>query len=373
MRLHILPDQKIINRTIETFEHVYPEDNKYVVLSSTGQFRYVDVQKKNVFPLTSVKSDEFWNVIGEVSDYSSIVIHYLTNNAVYFLNRIEHPHIYWIEWGYDLYNNLLEPRGFEMYTNIHEISRFLYSSSLSRLLHRYCSFLYPRQKVKNAIKKVHYFVPDSMYDEYPLLLSYYPQFGHLEYRDFFYYPIDQVIDASIRDERCHGKNIVVGNSCSFTGNHLEIIRLLSSLGLNDRKVKFPINYAGSTEYRNYIIKKGKELLGLQFEPLLDYKPLDDYNRYLLDSSYFIYNSYRQEAVGNILVALYIGGKVYLSDKSPLLKFYKSLGLVLFPVSSLTKQSLNEPLSEDEINYNRTIIDNHYSLERLYSLVKQNFL
>lgn len=372
MRLHILPDEKIIDRTIETFEHVFPGDNKYFVISVTGEFKHVHIGQENVFPIKSVQSDEFWNLVGEVNSYSSIIIHYLTNSAVYFINKIQHPNIYWIEWGYDLFNILLEPRGFNLYTKGEGIEKYVYKKRLSRFLHRYCSFLYPRRSIRRAISKVHYFVPDSMYDEYPLFLSYYPQYKQLVYKDFFYYPIDQVVNERMRNERCKGNNIVVGNSCSFTGNHIEIIKKLSALELKNRRIKFPINYAGSDEYRKHVVETGENLLGSMFEPLTEFISLDDYNRYLLDASYFIYNNYRQEAVGNILVALYIGGKVYLSDNSPLLTFYKNLGLVLYSVSDISEESLDTPLKECDIETNRSIIEKVYSLERLYSLVKKNF-
>lgn len=371
MRLHILPDQKIVNRTIETFEHVFPNDNKYIILSSTGNSRYVDVNAKNVYSLT-IDSNELWNIVGDVSQYSSVVIHCLTPRAVRFLDNIKHDKIYWIEWGVDLYNILLEPRGFKLYSDDKEIEEYIYHSKWSRILHKYCSFLYPRRIYRCAIKKVRYFVPDSMYDEYPLLLSYYPQYSNLEYREFFYYPIDQVVNATIREERCNGKNIIVGHSYSYTGNHLEIMKLLSEMDLSDRQVKFPLSYGDSERYRDFLLKQGKELLGDSFSPQTNYMPLDEYNNYLLDASYFIYNSYRQEAVGNILVALYIGGKVFLSDNSPLLKFYKNLGLIIFPASSISNNSLNTPLHEEDIVHNREIIEKHYSLDRLYQLVEQNF-
>lgn len=372
MKLHLLPDEKIIDRTIETFEHVFPGDNRYIVISNTGNFKHVHIEKKNVYPVRTVQSNDFWRIVGEVESYSSIIIHYLTNDAVYFINHIEHPNIYWIEWGYDLYNILLEPRGFKLYSKGENMEKFVYKKLISRYLHRYCSFLYPRRSIKRAISKVHFFVPDSMYDEYPLLLSYYPQYKHLIYKDFFYYPIDQVINERIRNERCKGSNIVVGNSCSFTGNHIEIIKKLSTIGLRNRRIKFPINYAGSDEYRKHVIKTGKRLLSGMFEPLTEFLSLDEYNQYLLDASYFIYNNYRQEAVGNILVALYIGGKVYLSDNSPLLTFYENLGIVIYPVSDISAESLTTALTESEIENNRSIIERTYSLDRLYSLVKQNF-
>ena len=372
MRLHILPDEKIINRTIETFEHVFPNDNKYIILSKTGKSRYVDVNAKNVYSLT-IDSREFWDIVGNVTLYSSIVIHCLTPRAVRFLDKIKHDNIYWIEWGVDLYNILLEPRGFKLYSDDKEIEKYIYHSKWSRILHKFFSFLYPRKIYRRAIRKVRFFVPDSMYDEYPLLLSYYPQYSNLEYREFFYYPIDQVVNVSIREKRCHGSNIIVGHSYSYTGNHLEVMKLLSKLDLSNRLVKFPLSYGDSERYRDYLLGQGKKLLGGKFSPLTNYMSLDEYNNYLLDASYFIYNSYRQEAVGNILVALYIGGKVFLSDNSPLLKFYKSIGLIIFPVSSVSNESLSIPLQEEDIVHNRGIIEKHYSLERLYQLVEQNFV
>lgn len=371
MRLHILPDEKIINRTIETFEHVFPGENKYIIISTTGKCRYVEEDQLNVYPVI-YGTDAFWTAVGNVRVYSSIVVHLMTKYAVSFINSIDHENIYWIEWGVDLFDILLEPRGFKMYFSEDVMYPFVYTSFKRRLAHRYLKCLLPGKERLKAIKKVKYFVPDSMYDEYPLLLQFYPQFKHLEYREFFYYPINQVVDESIKDELCFGKNIIVGNSGSFTGNHLEIIDILSKIELGDRNVKFPLSYGGSQAYRDQISKSGKEMLGDKYLDIKDYMPLSDYNKFLLDASYYIYNNYRQEAVGNILVALYFGGKVFLSDNSPLLTFYKRMGLEIFKVSELSNDSLNTPLDRESIFKNRALIEKHYSLERLYELVKKNF-
>ena len=241
-----------------------------------------------------------------------------------------------------------------------------------RFAHKYLKFLFPDNNRKHAIKKVKYFVPDSMYDEYPLLLQYYPQYKHLEYREFFYYPINQVVDETIKGELCHGNNIIVGHSGSFTGNHIEVIDLLSQIELGNRQIKFPLSYGGSQNYRSYIVKYGKGKLKDKFTAVTDYMPLEEYNNFLLDASFYIYNNYRQEAVGNILVTLYFGGKVFLSDKSPLFSFYKRLGLVIYGVSELSKKSLSLPIDGESVINNRRIIEKHYSLDRLYQLVKQNF-
>ena len=371
MRLHILPDEKIINRTIETFEHVFPGENKYIIISSSRERKYVQEDTDNII-LTTYDTEKFWQAVGDLSAYQSIIVHLMTKYSVSFINKIHHDSIYWIEWGVDLFDILLEPRGFKMYFNDKIMYPFVYTSLRRRFAHKYLKFLFPDKNRRDAIKKVKYFVPDSMYDEYPLLLQYYPQYKHLEYREFFYYPINQVVDYTIKDELCHGNNIIVGNSGSFTGNHLEVIDILSKLELGDRKVKFPLSYGGSRKYRSYITNYGKEKLKEKFTAVTDFIPLNEYNKFLLNASFYIYNNYRQEAVGNILVALYFGGKVFLSDNSPLLIFYKRLGLSIFKVSELSEESLSEPLDRESVRKNRRIVEEHYSLERLYQLVKQNF-
>ena len=81
-------------------------------------------------------------------------------------------------------------------------------------------------------------------------------------------------------------------------------------------------------YANYISKVGEQYFGRKFNAIRDFMPLEEYNKFLLSADVFIYGNWRQEAVGNILIALFIGGKVFLDEKNPLLKFYKDKGLVI---------------------------------------------
>ena len=65
-------------------------------------------------------------------------------------------------------------------------------------------------------------------------------------------------------------------------------------------------------------------------------------------------------------------KVFLDEKNPLLKFYKDKGLVIFGLNELTVGSIINQLSSNEIANNRKILNNIYSKERLYYLIKSNF-
>ena len=143
------------------------------------------------------------------------------------------------------------------------------------------------------------------------------------------------------------------------------------LGVFDKKIFVPLSY-GNMNYANYISKVGEQYFGRKFNAIRDFMPLEEYNKFLLSADVFIYGNWRQEAVGNILIALFIGGKVFLDEKNPLLKFYKDKGLVIFGLNELTVGSIINQLSSNEIANNRKKLNNIYSKERLYYLIKSNF-
>ena len=73
-----------------------------------------------------------------------------------------------------------------------------------------------------------------------------------------------------------------------------------------------------------------------------------------------------------MIALFIGGKVFLEERNPLFDFYKSQGLVIWGMSELTEKQCLSPLSEKDITTNREILERLYSKERLYRLIRENF-
>ena len=372
MRLHIVKDEKIIDRAITNFNLVFPNENKFIVLTTTpNEHRYVQSQDNVIF--ARYDSCDFWTAVGVVSYYSAIIVHYLSEEAASFIEKIEHPRIYWIEWGADLYSYLLEPRGYPIYADKNILWHISSKKCPKPLFPLLCYYRKKKRqrKILKAAKKVKYFVPDSMYDEYPLIKKYYPELSHLEYREFFYYPIDEVIESNIIHRRVEGNSIIIGNSSSATGNHISVLNKLVELNLGNREVVVPLSY-GSAEYTNYVRDIGVNMLKDGFVPITEYMPLQDYNKLLLSADTFIYGNWRQEAVGNILVALYLGGKVFLDSKNPLLSFYKGLGLAIYSIDELTQSMLDTPMDPLSVNRNRSILEHQYSRERQLELIKSNF-
>ena len=370
MRLHIATNEKIINRCISNFEEVHPGENKWIVLWGESTKDYVDDRKEVV--KCKYNTTTFWRAVGHVKSYDKIIVHFLTQESAKFVCKITHPCIYWIEWGFDLYNILLQHKGYQLYSDSRLQKKYSAHNKLGLFFPIYKTVSLSRlQKLYyKAALKMKFFVPDSMYDEYPLLLEYYPALKNLQYKEFFYYPIDEVLGSNYEQQYCEGQNIIIGNSASLSGNHFEVLDLLKRIGIGNRNIIVPLSY-GNKKYGDDVEDYGRLCFDAKFIGLREYISLDKYNEILKSGSYFIYNNYRQEAVGNILVALYLGGKVFLNTKNPLLKFYKSIGLKIFDFSELCGNDGYTSLSKEDIEHNRKILVNYYSRERQLNLIRDN--
>ena len=86
-----------------------------------------------------------------------------------------------------------------------------------------------------------------------------------------------------------------------------------------------MSYSGKKGYVDHVLQSGRLLLGENFSPLLDFMPLDEYNRLQSDVSVALFGNWRQEAIGNIIVALYLGAKVFLSHVNPVYEWHSLTG------------------------------------------------
>ena len=366
---HIMEDEKIIDRTIEMFEMVFPKENFFIVLLN-GEKRYVSLRNNVVFIRTA---SEIKDYLPLSLSYHYFIIHYLRVDVAKLLTDFQHPNYCWIEWGADLYNNLLEYRGFPLLED-NELKNYLLKERWPyplAIIRRKLG-LYRRQRiVSRFIKRIRYFLPDSTPDELPLLLHYYPEFSHLQYKEIFYYPIDEILGCELINKQCQGTNIMVNHSASPTGNHVGVFNRLERLEIQNRKIIVPISY-GMERVKKYIETKGHAILGEKLVPVKEFMPLEEYNKLMLSANVFIYGHWRQEAVGNILVALYIGGKVFLSSRSPMYSYYKRLGLHLWSLEEMDNESITVPLEQSLVEENKSIIMAHYSKERLLHLIETGF-
>lgn len=365
--LHLLWDEKITPGIIENFETILPGRNDYIFWWNPD------------FKLHFAKKDEKCKLIkneGDVpeldySKYSKVIIHGLDPRKADFCkkNIPSNIPIYWILWGIDLYQ-LVEPRGYKLLYHPEPskssigwlkkiIKRFGY---LSPQVKEYLSFFNQRDVTMIASK-----------EEYEILRKYYPnQTKTLKNNpDFFYYPVEKILGKLAKQE-ARGKCILVGNSNSYTNNHSYVFKYIKHADLKDRIITVPLSYGGSEESRNRVIQEGQAIFGAQFNPLIDFLPLDKYNQIMMETEYAVYGNWRQEAVGNILIALYLGSKVFLSEKNPLIKIFGDMGLKIYILEKIDNLSFSIPLSSEFKEHNRRIIAERYSFSKMEENIKNLF-
>ncbi len=352
--LHVVSDDKFIDGQVGRYltceNHiVYLKEE----LTYKGKFKDSIIWVK---PL----SNDYDLLINQSSKYDIIIIYVLGHEKADFINKLNpNAIIIWHFFGAEIYHN-------------QKYIYNLYSTSTLRLLnidnlklHKlYISYINKKIKLldwfkgkrKNnrskiiikAIKRVDYFLGFDI-NEYLLLKSkikYLPPFLSL--------PLTIKVPQINLSEN---KNIkfIVGNSSSPSNNHADILTLLSGYH-NKYPVLLPLNYGDSGDY-NSKIKEIVKSLPFKTEILEDFIAFDDYVKMVGACSTAIFNSYRQMALGNILISIINGVKVYLSVKNPSLKWLTDLGFIVFSIEDQLEKDLtnnNLQLNLADCMHNRAL-------------------
>lgn len=404
MILHLANDEKIIGRTMEIFEEVYPFGNLWVITNRSCKKDLSTIQPTPKTEHLLLGRKEFLKDVkgnisavvercGESTGLSenslpgnglsgsrvNILIHLLNPRKINIVRQIQkalpatcNVKIYWIIWGLDLYNKLLAPAGFEMFTSDNVYSG-LFDKSFGAF-NRIGAAKEAKSTVKFIEKSVDYIVTDTTESDYSQLVKYYPQLAAKPWKDFFYYPIDTILGElyyrPLPDNSCK-ETVMVGNSASRTNNHKYLLALLSQFDLGGKKVVVPLSYSGRARYVNEVVAYGKkEVEG--FVPLMKFMPLDEYNRLQSSTAVALFGNLRQEAIGNIMIALYMGAKVFLFESNPVYEWAATHNLKVYPMSALSQVELDTLLPAEDAEHNRSVLRELYSKRRMIQLIKELF-
>lgn len=350
------------------FEEAFPEENLFVVANraSSSHFKYV---KADYHVLSRVdfmqRKDEF--------EFTHVYIHLLNARKINILKKVNTSHaaVYWIIWGLDLYNKLLQVRGFEMIDKQSSYYRnHLTFSRLFPLFSQWKQKLYAASALRFISQRIDYIVTDTVEQDYDYLVRYYPSLQNKPWKDFFYYPLDVILGPKLLTAQVTGHDIIIGNSASLTNNHEYVMRILSRFSIGERRVVVPLSYSGKRGYVESVVKAGNSYFKENFVPLLKFMPLDEYNRLQMSIGIALYGNWRQEAIGNILVALYLGSKVFLSRVNPVYEWALSRRLVVFALEDISQEAIDTPLPHADMLWNREILISLYNKERMLKLMRE---
>jgi len=361
MILHLLQDDKITNRMISNFEEALPGENIYMCIIPHDDYnlQYIDVNTYNIILQTMSSQPSI-----DCSIVDKVFIHFLTLQKIDFCNKYinESATIFWGLWGADLYNKLLFCRGYRLYSSVNYKSNF--KNTFVDFLRIFKFRVIHYHKFAEFINKRISYI-GGLNCDFKLVIKYL-RCTNKHHFNIPGYGIDEILGSHLIDKTVDNESnlILCGNSASFTNNHKYVIKYLKRVIDGHSCVKMILSYGGDKKYIKAVIKNARKNLGSCFDPITEFMPLDTYNTLISSARICVYGNWRQEAVGNIVVSLYLGAKVYLSKYSPLLKELTSIGYKVFVLEDATQKSFYEKLDPKWQLENRKVAiktNNHQSI------------
>ena len=347
MIVHLFEDQKFIDVTIENFESVAAGKNRYIVFSNNNQLKRV-ARKKDVkiLPNSSYKLDLDFIF----QDCKLLIIHFLSPIKLYILkHKPDHVKILWSVWGSDAYDHFQKQHIYE------PLTKKIRKKSLYQFFKKfwvYTLYHFLRYRVKpignelESLRKINYISTVLPY-EFELIKN---EFNLNAYYIDYNYGVN---DFTVLPNFKLGDSVLVGNSATASNNHFDLFDIIKE---TNKKLIVPLNY-GAFDYKKYcrkVILKGKLLFGDKFTPITTYLSKNEYDKLLLSCNTAIMYHVRQQALGNIFSALFMGVRVFLNKKSETYTFLKNEGMMIFDLKEDYKL-IGVELEESKKENNKNLV------------------
>lgn len=374
--IHIASDEKFINSAHWQFENAFPNSNVFYIFTSdkSKDFKYVTPQPNiNKFDI----STDLPSFLASLSANEILIFHSLSESFFPLILQLPKTvQCVWMCFGYEIYADKRFFKEASLYDSITQ-KRFGKGEAKSKYLVLESARPFIRKVNKNlplssleikkkAISRMDY-IASSFVEEQEAIQKLIKQ--KKKTFPFWYYPIEQMvnIDETIVNDR---NAIIIGNSGTMSGNHLDVFDKIKSFSCTDRTIVVPLSYGNET-YIKEILDEGKATFGSQFKPLTDFMPLNEYNQIIKQCGVALLCNYRQQAVGNTISLLWFGSKVFLSTNNPFYHYLKRIGVEVFSYESdLNDQSSLELLSNETIQNNREALLYHLNTNLLQAELKE---
>ncbi|MEO6670923.1 MAG: TDP-N-acetylfucosamine:lipid II N-acetylfucosaminyltransferase [Ferruginibacter sp.] len=373
MNLHITGDDKFIDFFIGDIEKMeLTTSNDFVVYVREGRdLKYVKSKRIHKMTLNSAE----WNIFFKenLEKYERVFIHYFDGLLYDIIPLLpSNVKVIWCFYGNDGF--LYFPENYFLQKLTRRLS--LAISDRRRgipfkvfyplfLLNRKIFLFTRRVKMRSAFRRVDYFANFLTSDFHLIRKKVGLQFKHVEVTlASLETIISMEASSQEQDQISFGNSILIGNSATITNNHLDLFERLLTQDTKGRKIYCPLSY-GNENYADIIQERGREMFGANFIPLVNFMKLDDYNAILKDCGYVFMNHDRTQGAGNIIVSLYNGAKVFLSNQSGIYHFLVNLGVKVFSIQDdiTVGDSIFVPLAETEVLLNRKLIFDYFNSEK----------
>jgi len=354
MFLHLIhADPKFAPLIRGLFEGAAPERNVYVVYIADGR-AFTEIEG-----IQNVRGPEdLMKFYGSHKDWDGVVVSGMCESLAPVVDIFPSSvKIAWFIWGYELYDTWPST-----YKKLYgpETERYV-ASRWKHVLRPYWWALSGRyRRMKQVLRRFDYFVSQCP-AEFEILKEQGISFD-MQYLDCPVVPLERLVDTESSSAELGG-DIQVGNSASYSNNHTEAFLRLAEMDLEGRKVIVPLSY-GSAACRDQVIADGERILGEHFEPITEFMDLSKYTQFMQRCGVVIMNHNRQQAVGNVVAALWRGAHVMLND-TPVLKRFATEGFSVHDINTV-ESLIPSPLSKDEQLEQRAQLRTYLSKEVVYA-------
>jgi hypothetical protein len=383
MIFHITPGGNFEHYAAEQFETVLPGGNRFVAILPKGaSASETPNAEESKCERVVLGTGGYRALCEEIARSEHVVFHGLSPTL--FLELLERcPRscvTAWVPWGYEVYNRVprllartLQPLTSSLYPRVLFERRGILRLSkrllgplfpgklITRLAHCYLSLCLPRHLV--ALRRfdyILYFIPE----EVDLIRE--RGLSEARHLPFCYVSLEKTVGERFMQVRAEGRDILLGNSASLSNNHLDALEMLAELDLAGRRVVCPLSY-GDAAYGRAVAEAGRRRFGRAFVPLLQFMPLEKYNAILGNCSVVVMNHNRQQAMGNIITALWLGAKVYLNEDTTVWKYLRRIGAKVRSIRRELRRdnpAALDPLPEEAVEKNREVLLREFSYDRV---------
>ncbi len=368
--LHVFPDEKFFDPSSKSFDRLQGVRNLYYLYTPLKDYQFKFIKKTD--KVTIINDKQKYLALFSNKDINVILFHSIRFAFLDFFKCIDKSKIViWWSWGGDIYNSIYKDVKPLIRWDLYKPITINYmqeqnkpSSSQKKTLKQILRPFKRKFILWRIIRRIDYFIPCLPID-YELLKEQCKYF----HADIFPYP-KQIKKLSFV---CHStpKNILIGNSLTYTNNHLDIFNIVKDFQLTDhQKYIIPVNYGWGNAFGNNPDTL-KSICELNLEKIIwlkEYLDRDEYFKLFGNITHAIFGVMRQQALGNIYHCLANGVKVYLYKDSIVAKQLKGDGYIFYSIDDdLTEESLSQCLSHEEAEHNFHLMEDLYS-ENNYKMV-----
>lgn len=350
--LHIVKDDKFY-RYFDSFRDTKEFVNIRALISNKPNYHITWIPESS--DIMILYKDKAIRELLNSDTYDAVFLQSLTKENKRIIQYIpKDKYIIWRCYGYELYTSLngLDPLiPIDVYMPLTRTFFLENQGSWSKVkegLKKWALSYYYSLKLKKWLGRIDFFQPVI-----PIEYSYMLKNKHFHAKEF--YPHNSYnYEFVVSESRARNGGIMIGNSSTYTNNHLDIINSIKAYLPKDRNIIFPLSY-GDISPEILINRMGLGEYNVRY--LTDFIPREEYFNMLNNCSYFISGVLRQQSMGNISYCLRNGIKLFLFKKSLVYQYLKEAGFVVFSIEDIDHLSFVTPMTPDEQEKNRKAAEN----------------